>query len=90
MEMEYIVLAKECLKAGEYTAKVVDEFDDGTEIFAIESDEARLKFWNCSNPSPIHCKKDILRKIATKLMEEEDGGEEFDGWNNVMWEVEWK
>lgn len=81
-------LIKECLK-GNYSIEGSFIGWDNSVIpyYVTKSEDGNLRFWNSSNLESIHNPKDVLKKIASELLDDETGGTVHDGWNELMWET---
>lgn len=89
---EYIVELVKQMKVGNIISlddkmRCGDEMVDVT-YHTIESDEATLRFWNCSGDTKFVSNLSyVLDDIRTAVMDEDTGGTVHDGFNEVMWEI---
>ena len=63
-----------------------DEFGK-TRVWKIQSDEGRtLYYWNSANgQEPRH--SEALTSIANELLDGNEGGNAYDGWNEIQFEI---
>ena len=62
-----------------------DEFGK-TRVYKVEGDEDTLFYWNSSNSKNID-HTSVLRELTNELLTDYSGGETIDGWNNIMYEL---
>ena len=62
-----------------------DEFGK-TRVYKVEGDEDTLYYWNSSNSKNID-HTSFLRELTNELLTDYSGGETIDGWNNIMYEL---
>jgi hypothetical protein len=58
-----------------------------TRVWKVQSDEGEtLYYWNSANgQEPQH--SEALRNIANELLGGNEGGNTYDGWNEIMFEI---
>lgn len=59
-----------------------------TNVYKVVGDSETLYYWNSSNSStPQH--DSVLEEIMDLILENNDGGNISDGWNEIIFEVEY-
>lgn len=62
---------------------------DNIKVYKVLGEENTLYYWNSSNSQPIYNHKRVLIDIMDSLLDEEEEGTVSDGFNEIMFELEY-
>jgi len=88
MEQYFKDLITAC-KDGDYARAEEKDFNSNgkkVRVFKIECDDAVLYYWNSANFQEIR-HTTFLNNLIDDLLEEQGDGTNYDGWNEIMYEL---
>ena len=91
LEQDILDIAKGCFNE-DYSRGEEEDFVDGcgnkNKVYKVQSDDRTLYYWNSSNQSSINHGV-ALKRIGNELLDGEEGGTVYDGWNEIMYEIKY-